>query len=560
MRARLLIAFTLTLTVSFAWGKSAEEWINDEFTISTLSKKEQLEELEWFRRAAEPFKGMEIYVVSEPIDTHRYEANVLAKAFEDITGIKVSHEITSEDDVVRKLLSQIETSLNIYDAFISDSDLIGAHVRSGAIYPITDYIRGEGKEVTLPSLDLNDFIGLPFTTGPDGKVYQLPDQQFPSVYWYRHDWFTRPDFQERFRKLYGYELGVPLNWTAYEDIAEFFTVHVREIDGERVWGHMDYALNSPALGWRISDAWLSMAGMGDVGLPNGKPVDDWGIRVSGCRPVGASIERGGALDSPAAIYAIKKFVDWLRFAPPEARQLTDAAMGRWAASGKIAQQIFWYTAYIAQVTDPELPIVNEDGTPKWRIAPSPLGAYWDSGMKSGYQDAGSWTLTKNTPVDRRKAAWLYAQFTVSKTVSLKKTMVGLTPIRLSDINSTEMTERAPYLGGFVEFYRSRARNYWTPTGTNVPNYAKLSPLWWKHISLAVEGKQSVEQVMSNLAQSMDREMAVIAQEEPGPCSPKLNNKADKGFWISLPGAPKPKRNENPPGRTMSYEQAIKAWQ
>ena len=51
------------------------------------------------------------------------------------------------------------------------------------------------------------------------------------------------------------------------------------------------------------------------------------------------------------------------------------------------------------------------------MAPSPHGAYWDEAQKLGYQDAGSWTLFKSTPVDRRKAAWLYAQFTVSKSVA-----------------------------------------------------------------------------------------------------------------------------------------------
>ena len=53
------------------------------------------------------------------------------------------------------------------------------------------------------------------------------------------------------------------------------------------------------------------------------------------------------------------------------------------------------------------------------MGPSPKGPYWDEGMKLGYQDAGSWTLFKSTPVERRKAAWLYAQF-VSKTCSKEK--------------------------------------------------------------------------------------------------------------------------------------------
>ena len=82
---------------------------------------------------------------------------------------------------------------------------------------------------------------------------------------------------------------MPVNWSAYEDIADFFTNDVKEIDGVRVYGHMDYGKKDPSLGWRFTDAWLSMAGEGDKGIPNGLPVDEWGIRVEGCRPVGSSV-------------------------------------------------------------------------------------------------------------------------------------------------------------------------------------------------------------------------------------------------------------------------------
>ena len=51
-----------------------------------------------------------------------------------------------------------------------------------------------------------------------------------------NDWFQRPELQAQFKDLYGYDLGVPVNWSAYEDIAEFFSVHVQEIDGVRVYG------------------------------------------------------------------------------------------------------------------------------------------------------------------------------------------------------------------------------------------------------------------------------------------------------------------------------------
>ncbi len=41
-------------------------------------------------------------------------------------------------------------------------------------------------------LDIDDFMGISFTTGPDGKLWQLPDQQFANLYWFRKDWFDRP--------------------------------------------------------------------------------------------------------------------------------------------------------------------------------------------------------------------------------------------------------------------------------------------------------------------------------------------------------------------------------
>ena len=123
---------------------------------------------------------------------------------------------------------------------------------------LTDWMKGEGKAVTNPMLDLVDCIGLQFTTGPDGNLYQLPDQQFANLYWFRKDWFDRPEIKKAFKKKYGYDLGVPVNWSAYEDIAKFFSEDVKEIDGVRIYGHMDYGKRAPDLGWRMTDAWLSL--------------------------------------------------------------------------------------------------------------------------------------------------------------------------------------------------------------------------------------------------------------------------------------------------------------
>ena len=366
---------------------------------------------------------------------------VLTKAFEEITGIKVNHQILGEGEVVQAVQTQMQTNRNLYDGYVNDSDLIGTHSRLQSAVNLTDWMAGEGKDVTNPTLDIDDFMGKSFTTGPDGKLWQLPDQQFANLYWFRKDWFDRPDLKDKFKAKYGYELGVPVNWSAYEDIADFFTNDVKEIDGVKIYGHMDYGKRAPDLGWRMTDAWLSMAGEADVGIPNGRPVDEWGIRMEkgSCNPVGASVSRGGGTNSPAAVYAVTKWDEWLRkYAPPGAADLDFYQSLPSLSQGNVAQQIFWYTAFTASMVAPKDKgnnTVDDQGKPLWRMAPSPHGPYWKEGSQRGYQDAGSWTLFNSTPVDRRKAAWLYAQFVVSKTVDVKKSHVGLTFIRDSTVRA-----------------------------------------------------------------------------------------------------------------------------
>jgi len=567
--ALALLAMT---SPGFADVEAAKKWIDSEFQPSTLSKEDQLKEMEWFIKAAEPLKGMEINVLSEGIPTHDYESKILTKAFEEITGIKVNHQILGEGEVVQAVQTQMQTNRNLYDGYVNDSDLIGTHSRLQQTYNLTDMMAGDWKDVTNPGLDLGDFIGIKFTTGPDGKLYQLPDQQFANLYWFRKDWFDRADLKEKFKAKYGYELGVPVNWSAYEDIAQFFTEDVKEIDGVRIFGHMDYGKRAPDLGWRMTDAWLSMAGAGTVGEPNGIPIDEWGIRMEkgSCNPSGASVARGGETNGPASVYAIAKWDEWLRkYAPPGAADYDFYQSLPALAQGNVAQQIFWYTAFTASMVAPKSEgnnTVDDQGNPLWRMAPSPHGPYWKEGQKVGYQDVGSWTILKSTPADRAKAAWLYAQFAVSKTVDVKKSQVGLTFTRDSTVRHESFTERAPKLGGLVEFYRSPDRVRWSPTGINVPDYPKLAQLWWQQIGDVNSGAFTPQEAMDRLAQEMEQVMARMeaadkANNTYGGCGPRLSEAKDPSEWLGKEDGPKAKlENEKEQGETIAFEEIVKRWQ
>lgn len=113
-------------------------------------------------------------------------------------GIKVNHQLLGEGEVVQ---TQMQIGRNLHDAYINDSDLIGTHSRLQLAVNLSDWMNGEGSDVTNPSLDLDDFMGISFTTAPDGKIYQLPDQQFANLYWFRADWFGRGELKAGFKEI-----------------------------------------------------------------------------------------------------------------------------------------------------------------------------------------------------------------------------------------------------------------------------------------------------------------------------------------------------------------------
>ena len=103
-------ALALLLAAGQAWAgmEEAKSFLDKEIgDQSVLSRADQEKEMQWFIDAAKPFAGMEIKVVSETITTHEYESKVLAPAFSAITGIKLTHDLIQEGDVVEKIQTQM---------------------------------------------------------------------------------------------------------------------------------------------------------------------------------------------------------------------------------------------------------------------------------------------------------------------------------------------------------------------------------------------------------------------------------------------------------------------
>ena len=139
---------------------------------------------------------------------------------------------------------------------------------------------------------------------------------------------------------------------------------------------MDYGKKAPDLGWRFTDAWLSMAGAGDVGLPNGVPVDEWGIRVDGCNPVGSSVSPRRRRQRPGRKVCFEQVHGMAAGSTPlQAPSGMDFYQSLPSlAKGNVAQQIFWYTAFTASMVAPQSEgnnTVDADGNPALAHGPKP---------------------------------------------------------------------------------------------------------------------------------------------------------------------------------------------
>ena len=83
----------------------------------------------------------------------------------------------------------------------------------------------------------------------------------------------------------------------------------------------------------------------------------------------------------------------------------------------------------------------------------------------------------------------------------------------------------------------------------------MSAQWAKNVGMAVAGEITPQQAMDRIALAMEDLMMEMKLNQ---YSPKLNPKKSREYWLSQPGAPKPKCADKK-GETMPYEMLIKAW-
>lgn len=442
---------------------------------------------DWWKKAAEPYKGVVIHGVSESTPPSKAIAEIAVPAFEELTGIKVELETTSWDEMYNKEIQDMQAGAGIYDFVYLEQDAVYSYMEQDWLTDLTPFV--DNADLTEPDFDLPDFTSfIDYFKGKDGELYGIPFEAFLKTYIYRTDLFNDSDIQAAFKEKYGYDLAVPTTWEQYEDIAKFFTEYGKE-KGIELYGHVAQAKTHPCLAYELCETIWPTWG-----------VYNWGVNLENMR---TSVENGGTLNSDTAKEALGWYVDMLQYAPPGVRTYTWDEAAAVFGTGIIAQGFLYMENLGWLAHDPDRSVVI--GKVAIDIPPAKPGVMEAAEAGEGYigyYDGGAWGIpycSKN-----KEAAWLFIQWCTRKEWQPEFAELATTVVRKSAFEDPIIDELNVAMGGYYTVMQEKGHLF--AGCPPLPMQTPLNELYLQWISRAVAGEVSPEECLDNLAKEADELM------------------------------------------------------
>ena len=167
---------------------------------------------------SQPLHAQELTIFWAEWDPANY-LQELVNEYETETGVKVTVETTPWSDFQTKAFTEFNAKGSAYDLIVGDSQWLGAASTAGHYVDLTDFFNENKVGEIMAPATVKYYAEYP---GNSGKYWAIPAEGDAVGWSYRKDWFEDPTEMANFKAKYGYDLGVPKDWKALRDIAEFF--------------------------------------------------------------------------------------------------------------------------------------------------------------------------------------------------------------------------------------------------------------------------------------------------------------------------------------------------
>ena len=148
------------------------------------------------------------------------------------SGTTMKFEFVPWPNFADRMLNEMNSGGKLCDLLIGDSQWIGGAAENGNYVKLNDFFDKEGIKMS----DFAPATVYAYSTWPKGtpNYWALPAMGDANGWFYRKDWFEKPELQEEYKAKYNRDLAPPKTWTELKETAEFF--QNREIDGTKVYG------------------------------------------------------------------------------------------------------------------------------------------------------------------------------------------------------------------------------------------------------------------------------------------------------------------------------------
>jgi multiple sugar transport system substrate-binding protein len=162
-------------------------------------------------------------------------ANALVELSKDFTaksGVAMKFEFVPWPNFADRMLNELNSKGKLCDLMIGDSQWIGGAAENGNYVKLNDFFDKEGIKMS----DFAPATVYAYSTWPKGtpNYWALPAMGDANGWFYRKDWFAKPELQAEFKSKYNRDLAPPKTWDELKQVAEFF--QNRDIDGKKVYG------------------------------------------------------------------------------------------------------------------------------------------------------------------------------------------------------------------------------------------------------------------------------------------------------------------------------------
>ncbi len=356
----------------------------------------------------------------------------LSKDFTEKTGIGMRFEFVPWPNFADRMLNELNSGGQLCDLLIGDSQWIGGGAENGHYVRLNDFFDASG-------ISMDDFAPATvyaYSTWPKGEpnYYALPAMGDANGWFYRKDWFARPDLQEAFQAEYGRPLAEPATQMELMDIARFF--QGREIDGKTVYGASIFTE-------RGSEG-ITMGATGALYA--------WGFKYENTP---GSYDMDGAVNSPEAVEALEFYKELYDCCTPPGydnaymEQSLDAFK-----SGQVAMAMNWFAFFPGLYADP---VVGGDK----------IDFFVNPGQNVPASTLGGQGISVVSYSDQQEQALEYIKWFADPEVQARWWSMGGYSCHNAVLNDPNFVNTAPFAGDFLEAM-ANVQDFWQE-----PAYASL---------------------------------------------------------------------------------------